>query len=199
MDTKWWDKCQILNPLSKARDQNHIPTDTSYLLPLSHSRNSSTMISWFFLYVMMAEKRWSGEMIYWTGRHKNWNSSSSSSFFFFFFFWLHWRYMEVPVPGIESVRQMWATPTAVATAGSFKLTAAGWGLNLLLCSDPSCCRLNLQHHSRNSLELDSFYKSPTYKQWPFSQVVSWCQFYVPINCFSRSNVLGGWFLESIVN
>ena len=86
MDTKWWDKCQILNPLSKARDQNHIPTDTSYLLPLSHSRNSSTMISWFFLYVMMAEKRWSGEMIYWTGRHKNWNSSSSSSFFFFFFF-----------------------------------------------------------------------------------------------------------------
>ena len=35
-------QCQILNPLSEARDQNHILMDTSQILnPLSHSGNSS--------------------------------------------------------------------------------------------------------------------------------------------------------------
>ena len=37
-------QCQILNPLSEARDQTHVLTDTSWVLnPLSHNRNSKNL------------------------------------------------------------------------------------------------------------------------------------------------------------
>ena len=45
---------QILNPLSKARDQTHVPMDTSQVLnPLNHKGNSE------FFFFLMPRQTWS--------------------------------------------------------------------------------------------------------------------------------------------
>ena len=50
-------QCQILNPLSKARERTHILMDTSRVLNLlSHSGNSGNILFSYTLYILVKEK-----------------------------------------------------------------------------------------------------------------------------------------------